>query len=364
MIRHIDEYRDCRRVNTLAGLIHSACTRSWVIMEVCGGQTHNILKYGLEELLSGCVTLIHGPGCPVCVIHPLYIDKIIAVSKFPGVIVASYGDMLRVPGTVTDMLSAKAEGSDIRIIYSPLDAVDLAEQNPGKKIVLFAIGFETTAPANAMAVLTARQKKLKNFFILSAQVLVPPVIESLLSTESVNLDGLLAPGHVCTVAGYRDYILISDKYRLPVAITGFEPVDLLSGVFSVVRMLEKGICQVSNQYTRSVSIDGNAYSKRVMEEVYKISNRKWRGLGVIHKSGLVLSDEFSAYDAENEFVINTTQTADPQVCISGDILKGLKKPIECPAFRNQCTPEHPLGAPMVSSEGVCAAYYRYKKESV
>jgi hydrogenase expression/formation protein HypD len=332
-------------------------------MEICGGQTHSIVKFGIESLLPNEIMLVHGPGCPVCVTPLEIIDKAIAIASQPDVIFASFGDMLRVPGSTKDLLTVKSEGGDVRVVYSPLDAVKVAEQNPTRKVVFFAVGFETTAPANAMAVWQAKQIGLKNFSILCSHVLVPPAIEALLSSPANLVQGFLAAGHVCTVMGYEEYIPLAVKYKVPIVVTGFEPVDILQGIYMAVKQLEEGRYEVENQYARSVRREGNVVAQQLMSLVFERTDRKWRGIGEIPGSGFRLKEEFQEYDAETFFDVASIETQESERCIAGLVLQGLKKPHECPAFRKECTPEHPLGAPMVSSEGACAAYYHYKAVS-
>ena len=360
-MRFIDEYRDGELAKKYLELIRNAVTRPWNIMEICGGQTHTIMKFGIETLLPDKITLLHGPGCPVCVTPIEMIDKAIIIAAQPDVIFTSFGDMLRVPGSQKDLLTIKAEGGDVRIVYSPLDAVKIAQSNQNKKVVFFAVGFETTAPANAMAVLQAKKLGLTNFSILCSHVLVPPAVEALLSAPSKNIQGLIAAGHVCTVMGYKEYIPIAEKYKIPIVVTGFEPVDILQGIFLVVKQLEEKRFDVENQYARSVRKEGNLSAQKTIADVFEISNRNWRGIGAIPHSGLQLKKEFSYYDAEKIFKTDDVKTHESSYCIAGLVLQGLKKPYDCSAFKKQCTPEHPLGAPMVSSEGACAAYYHYRK---
>ena len=359
-MRYIDEYRDGALARKYLDLIEKITTQSWTIMEICGGQTHTILKYGIESLLPRKISLLHGPGCPVCVTPIEMIDKAVAIAGQPDVILTSFGDMLRVPGSKKDLLMVKAEGGMVRIVYSPLDAVKLAQQNTDKKIVFFAVGFETTAPANAMAVWQARKLGLKNFSILCSHVLVPPAIESLLSSPGNSIQGFLAAGHVCTVMGYDEYLPLAKIYKIPIVVTGFEPVDILQGIYMTVRQLEQGRCEVENQYARSVRKEGNLAAKKIIADVFEICDRKWRGIGEIPHSGLKLKDEFIEYDAEILYNIKTIEAQESPLCIAGTILRGRKKPHECSAFGRQCTPEHPLGAPMVSSEGACAAFYHFQ----
>jgi len=363
-VKYLDEYREAALAQQLAREIHRVTTRPWNIMEVCGGQTHAIVKFGIDELLPKQITLIHGPGCPVCVTPLEIIDQALQIAARPGVIFASFGDMLRVPGSTTDLLSVKARGGDVRMIYSPLDAVKLAEQNPAKDVVFFAVGFETTTPATAMAICQAAQKQLKNFSMLISHVLVPPAMEALLSSANCRVQGFLAAGHVCTVMGFEEYFPLAKKYRVPIVVTGFEPLDILQGVLMVVQQLESGRAEVENQYARSVRREGNQPAQELIRKVFKVVDRKWRGLGQIPQSGLGLADAYAVFDAEKRFALANHQVEEPKECLSGLVLQGLNKPPECPAFGTRCTPEHPLGATMVSSEGACAAYYRYRRQSL
>ncbi len=360
-MKYVDEYRDAESVRLLSEKIKSIITRNWNIMEICGGQTHTILKYKIEELLPPQILLIHGPGCPVCVTPIEMIDKAILLASRPDIILVSYGDMLRVPGTDSNLLEAKSKGGNVKMIYSPLDAVKIAEQNPDKKIVFFGVGFETTAPANAFTIFEAERRGLKNYFMLCSHVLVPPAIECLLKSGKNSIHGILTAGHVCTVMGYEEYIPLAEKYKTPMVVTGFEPVDILSGLLMVINQLENGNCFIENQYGRAVRKEGNIHSKKIISDVFEITDRNWRGIGVIPQSGLKIKSKYSHYDAETVFNISVTGSDEPDICIAGEILQGLKKPGDCPAFRKECKPEIPLGAPMVSSEGACSAYYRYTK---
>jgi len=360
-MKYLDEYRDADQAQKLAREVRRVTTRSWNIMEVCGGQTHAIVKFGIDELLPEQINLIHGPGCPVCVTPLEIIDQALDIAARPDVIFASFGDMLRVPGSTTDLLAVKAAGGDVRMVYSPLDAVKLAEQNPAKEVVFFGVGFETTAPATAMAVYQAAQKGLKNFSMLISHVLVPPAIEALMSSPNCKVQGFLAAGHVCTVMGYEEYPPLAAKYRVPIVVTGFEPLDILQGVLMTVRQLESGRAEVENQYTRSVQREGNRPAQELIRKVFKVVPRKWRGVGEIPRSGLGLREEYAAFDAQVKFGLAGREVAEPAECLSGLVLQGQIKPHECPAFGTRCTPERPLGAPMVSSEGACAAYYRYRR---
>jgi len=361
-MKYLDEYRDADLAQKIAREIHRVTTKPWSIMEVCGGQTHAIVKFGIDELLPKQITLIHGPGCPVCVTPLEVIDKALEIAAKPNVIFTSFGDMLRVPGSTTDLLSVKAAGGDVRIVYSPLDAVTIAEQNPAKEVVFFGVGFETTAPATAMAVFQAAQKGLKNFSLLISHVLVPPAIEALMSSPNCRVQAFLAAGHVCTVMGYEEYFPLVQKYKVPIVVTGFEPLDILQGVLMTVQQLESGRAEVENQYSRSVRREGNRPAQELVAKVFKVVHRKWRGVGEIPKSGMGLADAYVAFDADKKFGLTDKHVEEPAECIAGLILQGLKKPNECPAFGTRCKPEHPLGATMVSSEGACAAYYRYRRQ--
>jgi hydrogenase expression/formation protein HypD len=358
-MKYLDEYRDGEAARKLADAIERTVTRPWTIMEVCGGQTHSIVKYGIDRLLPSRIELVHGPGCPVCVTALEMIDRAHAIASRPDVIFCSFGDMLRVPGSRGDLLQLKSQGSDVRIVYSPLDAVNLAAANPDRKVVFFAIGFETTAPPNAMAVWMARKRRLTNFHVLVSHVLVPPMMTAVLEAPENRVQGFLGPGHVCTVMGQSEYEPIALRFHVPIVITGFEPIDLLEGVLRTVRQLEAGRGEVENQYARTVRPEGNPASKQLMEDVFEICDRKWRGIGLIPKSGFRLRPEYRDHDAERFFEVETIETQESSVCISGEILKGLKKPHDCPAFGKECSPQNPLGATMVSSEGACAAYYAY-----
>jgi hydrogenase expression/formation protein HypD len=361
-MKYLDEYRDAEGAHKLAREIARTTTRPWSLMEVCGGQTHAIVKFGIDELLPQQITLIHGPGCPVCVTPLELIDKALEIAARPGVIFCSFGDMLRVPGSSADLLSVKAGGGDVRITYSPLDAVKLAEQHPAKEVVFFAVGFETTAPATAMAVYQAARKGLKNFSLLVSHVLVPPAIEAILRAPDRRVQSFLAAGHVCTVMGWEEYIPIAAQYRVPIVVTGFEPLDILHGVLMCVQQLESGRAEVENQYSRAVCQAGNRPAQQLIHEVFQVTPRKWRGIGEIPQSGLGLRGTYAAFDAEHKFGVAGLRVEEPSECLSGLVLQGKLKPHECPAFDTRCTPEHPLGATMVSSEGACAAYYRYRRE--
>jgi len=361
-MKFIDEYRDADAVKEYTAQIKKIVTRNWNIMEVCGGQTHSIVKFGIDELLPKEITLIHGPGCPVCVTPLEQIDKAIELASRKDIIFCSFGDMLRVPGSKKDLLSVKAEGGDVRILYSPVDALKIAKENPEKEVVFFAVGFETTAPANAMGVYQAKEQGIKNFSILISHVLVPPAIEAILSSPYNKVQAFLAAGHVCTIMGYEEYYPIAEKYKVPIVVTGFEPLDILQGVLMCVKQLEEGRAEVENQYSRVVSKEGNKFAQEIIKKVFTLSDRKWRGIGEINQSGLTLSEEYKEYNAEVKFNLDDIKVDEPKECVSGKILQGLIKPNQCEAFGTLCTPEHPLGATMVSSEGACAAYYRYRSK--
>ena len=358
-MRFLDEYRRPEEARRLLAAIRRRATREWALMEVCGGQTHTLIRSGIDRMIEGAVRLVHGPGCPVCVTPLEMIDRAIAIARRPGVLFTSFGDMLRVPGSETDLLAVRAAGGDVRIVYSPLDAVTLAQQHPERQVVFFAVGFETTAPANAMAVWRAHQLGLANFSMLVSHVLVPPAIEAILAAPDCQVQGFLAAGHVCAVMGYREYEPIAVRHRVPIVVTGFEPLDLLQGIHMLVDMLEDGRCGVENQYVRAVRRDGNAPAQERVARVFEVGPRKWRGIGAIPASGLELRPEYAAHDAAVRFDVAHLTAAEPAECLAGAILQGIRRPRECPAFGTRCTPEHPLGAPMVSSEGACAAYFHY-----
>jgi hydrogenase expression/formation protein HypD len=360
-LKHIDEYRDKKLVDNLIKKISDQLTRSWTIMEICGGQTHTIMKYSLQDLLPDQIQLIHGPGCPVCVTPLEQIDRAINLSLRENTILASFGDMLRVPGSELDLLSAKAKGGDIRTVYSPLDTIKIARDNPDKQVVFFAVGFETTAPAVAMAVDQANKLNLKNFSVLIAHVLVPPAMKLLLSAPENRIDGFLAAGHVCTIMGYHEYIPIAQQFKIPIAVTGFEPVDILLGIQLTVQMLEAGKFGVENAYPRSVKEEGNIPAQELLKKVFEVYDRKWRGIGTIPNSGYRLKEKYRKFDADSIFDLYNIEAEENEICIAGEILTGMKKPIDCKAFGTICKPEKPVGAPMVSSEGACAAYYRYQE---
>jgi hydrogenase expression/formation protein HypD len=360
-VRYVDEYRDAEGARRLAAEIARVVTRPHTIMEICGGQTHSIVKFGIDELLPKEITLVHGPGCPVCVTPVELIDKAAAIASLPGVVFCSFGDMLRVPGSETDLLSVRARGGDVRIVYSPLDAVRLARENPEREVVFFAVGFETTAPMTAMAAFQARETGVRNFSLLVAHVLVPPAIEAILSSPANRVRGFLAAGHVCAVMGTGEYEPIARRHGVPIVVTGFEPLDLLQGILLSLRQLEEGRAEVENAYARSVRPEGNEAARAQMNRVFRATDRAWRGIGVIPRSGLRLAEEFASFDAEGRFPVASIEAREAAECISGLVLQGVRKPHECPAFGTRCTPERPLGATMVSSEGACAAYYRYRK---
>ncbi|MEO8391913.1 MAG: hydrogenase formation protein HypD [Chloroflexota bacterium] len=363
-MKYIDEYRDAESVRRFAEAIARITTHDWTIMEICGGQTHAIVKYGIDELLPEQIHLMHGPGCPVCVTPIELIDKAVQIAGHPEVIFTSFGDMLRVPGSNGDLLAAKSRGGDVRIVYSPMDALKLAQANPDRQVVFFAVGFETTAPANAMAVYQAAKQKVDNFSILVSHVLVPPAIEAILGAPGNRVQGFLAAGHVCAVVGYEDYYPLAEKYHVPFVVTGFEPLDIMQGIYMTVRQLESGRAEVENQYARCVQRWGNRPAQQLVLEVFEVVPRKWRGIGEIPNSGLGLRAPYAAFDAERRFNLQDYTAAESDQCSSGEVLQGKCKPFECLAFGTLCTPEHPLGATMVSSEGACAAYYRYRRLEV
>ena len=363
-MKYVDEYRDGEIARGLVTEICRLQTRPWVIMEVCGGQTHSIVKHGIDLLLPPTIELVHGPGCPVCVTSLELIDKAHAIARQPGVIFCSFGDMLRVPGSESDLFALRSQGADVRVVYSPLDCLKIARANPGKRVVFFAIGFETTAPANAMLVWRAREEGLHNVSLLVSHVLVPPAIAAILGSRGNRVQAFLGPGHVCAVQGFSEYEELSSRFRVPIVITGFEPLDILEGVLMAVRQLEQGQAKLENQYARAVARGGNQTAQEIVGRVFEVCDRKWRGVGPIPQSGYRLRDDFAGYDAEQVFGIARIDTRESDVCISGEILKGVKKPPDCPAFATLCTPRHPLGATMVSSEGACAAYYLYGRHLV
>lgn len=360
-MKYVDEYRDNDQVQSLLRAIREATTRPWHIMEICGGQTHAIARYRLEEMLPPEIRLLHGPGCPVCVTPVALIDQALELAGRPEVILASFGDMMRVPGSKEDLLQAKAHGADVRMLYSPLDAVELAEANPDKEVVFFAIGFETTAPVHMMALKEAERRKLTNFSLLTSLFTVPPAIEAILSDPESRVDGFLTAGHVCAITGNRAYHALAEKYKTPMVVTGFEPVDLLLGIYRCVLQLESGEYFVENAYKRVVPEEGNPAARALMEETLEAFDQEWRGIGIIPGSGLRLKKAYADYSSREKFQFLSKGTEIPSECIAGDIMRGIKQPSDCPFFGKTCRPEHPVGAPMVSSEGVCAAYYKYKQ---
>ncbi|MCC7141523.1 MAG: hydrogenase formation protein HypD [Candidatus Eisenbacteria bacterium] len=359
-MKYLDEYRDGIAAGEYLSALRRLTTRSWTLMEICGGQTHSIVKHGLDELLPPEISLVHGPGCPVCVTPLEMIEKALEIAARPEVTFCSFGDMLRVPGRDRDLASVRASGGDVRVVYSPLDAVHLAERHPDRQVVFFAVGFETTAPANALAVRSARERGISNFSLLVSHVLVPPAMEAILSAESNRVQGFLAAGHVCAIMGVEEYRPLAARFRVPIVVTGFEPLDLLQGVTMCVRQLESGRAEVENQYARVVRGQGNLEAQALIREVFTVIPRKWRGLGEIAASGLGLRPTYASFDAELRFAPNGESLDEPESCRSGQVLRGTMKPVACPAFASECTPEHPLGATMVSNEGACAAYYRYR----
>ena len=361
-MKFISEYRDAGLVRQTLSGIRRTVTQPWVLMEICGGQTHAIMRHGLNQLLPAEIELVHGPGCPVCVTSLELIDKALAIASQPKVLFTSYGDMLRVPGSGRDLFSVRADGGDIRVVYSPLDAVKIAQQNPDREVVFFAIGFETTAPANVMSVLQAKTLGLKNYSLLVSHVCVPPAMRTILSSPFNRVQGFLAAGHVCAVMGYWEYPPIAQEYKVPITITGFEPLDIAQGILMTVRQLEEGRTGVENAYARAVTFAGNRPAQAVIQQVLMSCDRNWRGIGMIPNSGWCLRPEFSDFDAEKRFRVGQIQPQESPLCVAGQILQGLKKPFDCPAFATICTPQNPLGATMVSSEGACAAYYRYSSE--
>ncbi|MCB9378990.1 MAG: hydrogenase formation protein HypD [Holophagales bacterium] len=360
-MRFVDEYRDEKAARALVRAIERATTRPWTLMEICGGQTHTLLRSGIDRMLPEAITLVHGPGCPVCVTPLEQIDRAIAIARRPEVIFTSFGDMLRVPGSTTDLLAVKSEGGDVRIVYSPLDAVKLARKHPDREVVFFAVGFETTAPPNAMAVWQAEKLGLENFSILVSHVLVPPAMEAILGSPANRVQGFLAAGHVCAVMGYWEYEPIAERHSIPIVVTGFEPLDLLEGIHQTVVALEAGKTGVENQYARAVTRDGNRPAQSILAEIFEVCDRKWRGIGAIPASGYRLREAYARFDAERRFDVGAVTAEESPLCIAGEILQGLKKPHECSAFGTKCTPEKPLGAPMVSAEGACAAYFKYAR---
>ncbi len=358
-MKYLSEYRDPELAEEFIKEIHRITTKPWTLMEICGGQTHSLVKNGILEMLPDKITMVHGPGCPVCVTSVSVIDEAVYLAQQPNVILCSFGDMLRVPGSHKNLLEVKAAGGDVRILYSPLEAVAVAKENPGKEVVFFAVGFETTAPANALSVIQAHKMGVTNYSILASHVLVPPAMEAILSDEENTIDAFLAAGHVCTIMGMEEYYPVAEKYKTPIVVTGFEPVDLLQGILMAVQQLEKGEYKVENQYTRYVQREGNRMAQETINAVFAVSDRIWRGIGSIPQSGYEVNEQYKLFNARLKFNIDLPIALENAACISGDIMKGLKKPRQCPNFGTQCKPEHPLGAPMVSSEGACAAYYHY-----
>lgn len=358
-MKYLDEYRDPELAMHLLREIKSKVTRPWKIMEVCGGQTHSLVKHGILNVLPEAITMVHGPGCPVCVTPLHLIDEAIYLAEVEHVILCTFGDMIRVPGSQKSILEAKAHGADIRVLYSPLEAVNIAKENPDREVVFFAVGFETTAPANALSILHAQKLGLNNYSILASQVLVPPAIEAIMDDEESQIDGFLAAGHVCTIMGTEEYHPLAEKHKIPIVVTGFEPVDLLQGILMVINQLEEGRYAVENQYVRVVKKEGNQSAKVVIEQVFEVSDRMWRGIDVIPGSGYAVRPELARYDATRRFTLSLDKAGENEACIAGAIMKGIKKPKDCPHFGKACTPMNPLGAPMVSSEGACAAYYNF-----
>ena len=363
-MKYVSDYREAKTVDRVMREIRRSVSRPWTLMEICGGQTHAIVRYGLDQLLPREIELVHGPGCPVCVTPLELIDKALAIASRPDVIFCSYGDMLRVPGTGRDLFSVKAAGGDVRVVYSPLDAVDLARLNPDKQVVFFAIGFETTAPANIMSVLQARALGLKNYSILVSHVRVPPAMNAILADPSCRVQGFLLAGHVCTVMGYHEYQPLLEKFRIPMVVTGFEPLDLARGILETIRLLESGKVEIVNAYSRAVDLEGNPQAQQVIMKVFEECDRKWRGIGVIPLSGWRLRPEYDEFNAEIRFEVQDIEAQESPMCIAGQVLQGLRKPNDCPAFGRECLPDRPLGATMVSSEGACAAYYRYGRVTI
>lgn len=361
-MKHVDEYRDAEGAKRLAAAIRRVTTKPWRLMEICGGQTHSIVRFGIDELLPDEITMVHGPGCPVCVTPLELIDRAIAIAERPGVVFCSFGDMLRVPGTRSDLSRVKATGGDVRIVYSPMDALRIARENPEREVVFFAVGFETTAPGNALSIYQAREWGVKNYSVLVSHVLVPPAMEAILSSPTNRVQGFLAAGHVCTVMGFNEYAPIAEKYGIPIVVTGFEPLDILSGIYLCVKQLEEGRHVVENAYGRAVRREGNLPAQELMNRVFRVVKRKWRGIGEIAESGLALAGAYASFDAAKRFAVDTIVSEESPECIAGLVLQGEKRPDQCVAFGRKCTPERPLGATMVSTEGACAAYYRYRPQ--
>lgn len=361
-MRFLDEYRDAAGARALAAKIRRVVTKPWTLMEVCGGQTHAIVRFGLDALLPDLVTMVHGPGCPVCVTPLGTIDRALAIAARPGVIFCSFGDMLRVPGSRDDLFRVKSRGGDVRVVYSPMDALALAEQNPGREVVFFAVGFETTAPANALAVHQAARRGVKNFSVVVSHVTVPPAVAAIMTSPECRVQGFLAAGHVCAIMGTREYEPLARRFRVPIVATGFEPLDILDGVLRCVLQLEQGRFEVENSYSRAVRRDGNETARRVLREVFEVVDRDWRGLGSIPRSGLGLRAAYAGFDAEKRFEVEDIRVSEPADCKAGLVLQGRLSPPDCPAFGTLCTPERPYGATMVSAEGACAAYWRYRRD--
>ncbi|MEN8139414.1 MAG: hydrogenase formation protein HypD [Bacteroidota bacterium] len=361
-MKYLDEFRDPELAKKYIGLIKGITTKPWTIMEICGGQTHSLVKNGIIDVLPKEINMVHGPGCPVCVTPVHLIDKAVFLAKQENVILCSFGDMIRVPGSVMSLAKAKSEGASVKVVYSPLEAVTIAQKNPEKEVVFFAVGFETTAPANALSVIQADKMGVKNYSILTSHVLVPPAMEAILGAEDNKIQGFLAAGHVCTVMGYEEYFSIAKQYKTPMVVTGFEPLDLLQGIYMLVKQLEEGRIDVENQYSRIVKREGNVEAQKTIFEVFEIKDRDWRGVGTISNSGYEIKEKYSQYDADKKFAIKIEKAEENAECIAGEILKGNKKPFECIHFGKKCNPEHPLGAPMVSSEGACAAYYHFSSD--
>lgn len=363
-MKYLDEYRNSTLAKAILADIHRRTTRPWVLMEICGGQTHAIIKNGIDQVLPEQIELVHGPGCPVCVTPLETIDRALAIAARPEVIFCSFGDMLRVPGSAKDLFMVKSEGGDVRMVYSPLEAIKIARNNPDREIVFLAVGFETTAPGNAMAIHQAAREQLRNFSVLASHVLVPPAMRALLSSPNNRVQGYLAAGHVCSIMGWAEYEPIAEEFQVPIVVTGFEPIDILAGILMVVKQLEEGRHHVENQYARVVERQGNLPAQEMVRSIFEVTRRKWRGIGEIPASGLKIRDAYSAFDAEKKFRVDTITTQESSVCISGEVLQGTKKPSSCLAFAKECSPKHPLGATMVSSEGACAAYYKYNYRGI
>ncbi len=362
-MKHLDEYRDPERIRSALGALEKTMTRPWTVMEVCGGQTHAIVRFGLDQLLPSGLELIHGPGCPVCVTDTPYIDHAINLARTSGITLCSFGDMLRVPGSDGDLLQARADGGLVEVVYSPMEALALAEREPNQEVVFFAVGFETTAPTTAMAVYEASRRNVNNFSIINAHVRVPPALEAILASEETQVQGFLAAGHVCTIMGTSEYEPIAANHHVPIVVTGFEPFDLLRGLYRCIAQLEDGVARVENEYSRIVQPQGNPTARKLMQRIYEIQDRTWRGLGIIPGGGFDLSDEYRSYDALRKFDAQPSRPACASRCQAGQVLRGLMRPRECPEFGRTCTPDTPLGAPMVSSEGACAAYFNYREQA-